>query len=207
LGRRIALQLLALAALCATGLYALRVWRVSAGSLVASRTLVASAVAAALVITYMAATVRRRRPDFGSIIVVAGSLLIAFAAAAEYQVGLATIACMAPDESAEIGSLKIKFDGFEASFQDEGELAEFRSNLVVDAGSGPKDLTAVSGRPLIFHDYHICQLEFDLRGVPGDEEVRTHLGILAQRAGAPFFGGIAVLGVGTIVSLLSWRRG
>lgn len=179
----------------------------SIGSAVASGTLIASGVAAALVIIYLAATARRKRPGSGSIIVAVGSLLIVFAAVAEYRAGLATIACMAPEESAEIGSLKVKFDGFEALFHDEGELAEFHSNLVVDAGSGPKDLTVVSGRPLVFKDYHICQLEFDLRGVPGEEEVRTYLGILAQRARAPFLGGIAVLGVGTAVSLLSWRRG
>jgi hypothetical protein len=194
------------AAVCAASFYALRVWRVSAGSSVGIRALVVSSIVAAAALLGLAVSARGRLLPLGVVLSTAGALLVLCAVVVEYSLGSAEIASLTPDETVIFGSLKATFSGFEASYLEGGVLATVRSDLELDTGSGPMNLTVISGEPCLFEGYHICQLGFDLDAGQNQKRVRTHLGLLKQKAERPFTAGLAVLGAGVFISTLPWRR-
>jgi hypothetical protein len=201
------IRLILTGAICAAVLYALRVWRVSAGTPVGTRVLAVSSSAALAGVLGLAASVRKRAVAAGAVLMTAGSVLTICAVAVEYGLGSAAVASLAPEQTAVFGTLEATLSGFEASYREQGVLSDVSSSLVLDAGSGARNFTVASGRPIRFEHYHICQLGFDLEGGHSPRAVRTHLGLLNQRAYGPFLGGLAVLGAGVVVSVFPFRRG
>jgi len=194
------------AAISVAVLYALRVWPVSVGSPAGTRSLAGVSVAIGIGLLGLAASARRRILVAGVVLSTLGSLIMVCAVAAEYRLGTAAIGSLGPDETVVIGSVRATFSGFEASYAGQGDLLEFRSNLVVDLGSGGRDLSVVSGIPCRLEDYQIQQLGFNLAEGEGGRGIRTSLGFLKQKASRPFIGGFTVLGMGVLVSLLPSRH-
>lgn len=204
--RGVWLRLLILAAICAMGLYALRVWRVSAGSPVATRALIASSVGAVLGLLGIGVSARQRGPQVAVILIILGSLFIVGATFAEFKLGVAVVTALAPDETVELGSGEATFRGFEASYSGGGDVTQYSSNLVVDLGRGPENVTVFSGHPGVLGDFRVFQLGFDLIGEPTQRRIHTRLGFLCQKADRPFIAGLGVFGAGALLSLLSRRR-
>lgn len=195
-----------LAAICVAVLYALRVWRVGAGFPVSTRVLTGASVAVALGTLGLAASLRRRVRATSVILVTSGSLLMVCAVVCEYTLGVASVASLEPDETAVLGRVRATFSGFEACYSGEGDLLGIRSDLIVDFGSGDRNLTVVSGDPSITEGYQIYQLGFDIEQDQDGEGIRTDLGFLKQEAGGPFVAGFTVLGIGVLTLLMPSRR-
>jgi hypothetical protein len=204
--RRIILRLAVLTVICAAALYAMRVWRVSAGSSAGTRVLVVSSAAALVGLLGLVASFRKKALTLGTILTTVGSAITVCAVVVEYSLGCAVVASLAPEETAVFGTLEATLSGFEAFYLEEGSLSEMSSSLVLDSGSGARSLTIGSGRPIRFEGYQICQLGFDLEDGQSPRTVRTRLGLLNQRAYRPFLSGLAVFGAGAAVSLVSFQR-
>jgi len=199
------MRLALLIAICASGLYAFRVYRVSYGSFVSLRTLVPVCFTVALAFAVLFSSRSVAVSHKGVAWLAVGLSVILITTAVEMVWGLARFAVLRPGETRELGFADVTLENFAASYGETGNLLESRSNLTLELNGIRESLTVVSGAPEIASGVSVFQLGF---GKTDDAEgVRPYsrLGFLKERAGWPFMGGLALFDIGALFLLFSVR--